>query len=68
VTVRARKAPLMVVVGVNDTMTTPDICRRIYDAAHEPKRWALVEGADHDFSDHRVPMIKVVLERLKETL
>jgi dipeptidyl aminopeptidase/acylaminoacyl peptidase len=62
------KAPLMVVVGTNDTRTTPELCRRVYEVANEPKKWALVEGADHDFSDHRIPMIKVVLERLKETL
>jgi len=62
------KAPLMVVVGTNDTRSTPELCRRVYEAANEPKKWVLVEGADHDFTDHRVPMIKVVLERLKETL
>jgi dipeptidyl aminopeptidase/acylaminoacyl peptidase len=62
------ETPLMVVVGANDPRTTLDVCRRIYDAANELKRWALVEEADHDFSVHRIPMIKVVLERLKETL
>jgi dienelactone hydrolase len=62
------KAPLTVVVGTKDTQSTPELCRRVYEAANEPKKWALVEGADHDFTDHRIPMIKVVLERLKETL
>jgi dienelactone hydrolase len=62
------KMPLMVVVGTNDTRSTPELCRRVYEAANDPKKWALVEGADHDFSDHRIPMIKVVLDRLKETL
>jgi len=66
--VRKIKAPLMVVVGTNDTRSTPELCRKVYEAANEPKKWALVEGADHDFTDHRVPMIKVVLKRLKETL
>ncbi|OGD60677.1 hypothetical protein A3K78_03620 [Candidatus Bathyarchaeota archaeon RBG_13_52_12] len=62
------KAPIMVIVGTNDTRSPPELCRRVYEAANEPKKWALVEGADHDFSDHRIPMIKVVMERLKETL
>jgi dienelactone hydrolase len=62
------RAPLMVVVGSNDTRVTPEQARRVFNEANEPKRFSLIDGADHDFSDHRVPMIKVVLERLNETL
>lgn len=62
------KAPLMVVVGSMDNVTPPDACRRLFDAAREPKRWVLIEGADHGYSEHRIPLIRAVLERLGETL
>jgi hypothetical protein len=62
------RAPVMVVVGSKDEVTPPEICRRFYEAAGEPKKWVLIEGADHGFSEHRIPLIKVVLDRLKETL
>jgi dienelactone hydrolase len=62
------RVPLMVMVGARDTRTTPEKCRLIFDAANEPKRWVQIEGADHDFSEHRVPMIRAVLERLREIL
>ena len=62
------RVPLMVVVGSNDVSTLPDACKRLYEAANEPKRWVLVEGADHGFSEHRIPLIKAVLERFVETL
>jgi hypothetical protein len=58
----------MVMVGARDTRTTPEKCRLIFDAANEPKKWVQIEGADHDFLEHRVPMIQAVLERLREIL
>ena len=61
-------APLMVVVGSMDNVTPPEACRRLYDAAREPKKWVLIEGADHGFSEHRIPLIASVLGRLRETL
>jgi len=62
------RAPVMVVVGSKDVVTTPELCRRFYDAAGEPKKWVLIEGADHGFSEHRIPLIRAIIERLKETL
>jgi dipeptidyl aminopeptidase/acylaminoacyl peptidase len=62
------RAPLMVVMGSMDNVTPPDACRRLFDAAKEPKRWVLIEGADHGYSEHRIPLIRAVLERLRETL
>jgi uncharacterized protein len=62
------KAPIIVVVGSKDTVTPPEACKRVYDAAKEPKKWVLIEGADHGFSEHRIPLIKAVLDRLDETL
>ncbi len=62
------KVPIMVVVGSNDTVTPPDACRRLYDAAKEPKKWVIIEGADHGYSEHRIHLIKVVLDWLSEHL
>ncbi len=62
------KAPLMVVVGSMDNVTPPDACQRLFDKAKEPKRWVVIEGADHSYSEHRIPLINAVLERLKEAL
>jgi hypothetical protein len=55
-------APLMVVLGTNDTVTTPLDIRRLYEAANEPKKLVEIEGADHEFSEHRIPLQKVVID------
>jgi len=62
------KSPLRVVVGSNDDVTPPELCKAFYDGAREPKKWVLVEGADHSFNEHRVLLIKAVLDWLKVTL
>jgi len=61
-TVRKINAPLMVVLGTNDTLTTPPEIRRLYEAANEPKRLVEIEGADHEFTEHRIPLQKAVIE------
>jgi dipeptidyl aminopeptidase/acylaminoacyl peptidase len=62
------KAPIMVVVGSNDTVTPPEACKKLYEAAKEPKKWVLIDGADHGYSEHRIPLIKAVLDWLSEHL
>ena len=62
------KAPTMIVVGTEDDVTPPDLCKVLYNRVHEPKKWVLVEGADHGFSEHRIPLIRAVLDWLKVTL
>ncbi len=62
------KAPTMVIVGSKDVVTPPELGRRFFEAANEPKRWVLIEGADHCFTEHRLPLIRAVLDRLDETL
>jgi dipeptidyl aminopeptidase/acylaminoacyl peptidase len=62
------RSSLMVVVGSKDDVTPPEACRKLYDKAHEPKKWVLIEGADHGFSEHRIPLIKAVLDWLSECL
>jgi dienelactone hydrolase len=66
--ISAIKGPSMIVVGTEDDVTPPDLCKILYDRAHEPKKWVLIEGADHGFSEHRIPLIKAVLDWLKVTL
>ncbi len=60
--------PLMVIVGSEDTITSPESCKALYDAANEPKEWVLVEKADHGFSEHRIPLQKSILDWLKKNL
>lgn len=43
-------APLLVVAGERDQIVPASQSRRLYQAAREPKRFALVPGADHN--DH----------------
>ncbi|HET9877253.1 MAG TPA: alpha/beta hydrolase [Mycobacterium sp.] len=41
-------APLLVIAGDRDTLVPPELSRRLYDAAAEPKRFVLVSNADHN--------------------
>jgi hypothetical protein len=66
--VDAIEAPLLITVGSADNVTTPDSCKALYEKATPPKKWALIDGADHGFSEHRLPLQKKVLEWLKENL
>jgi dipeptidyl aminopeptidase/acylaminoacyl peptidase len=61
-TVKKIHAPLMVVLGTNDTVTTPPGIRRLYAEANEPKKLVEIEGADHEFSEHRIPLQKAVID------
>lgn len=62
------KAPLLFVVGSNDALTPPDMCRWLYEAANEAKRWVLIEGADHGFSNHRYQMMNSVVDWIGDHL
>lgn len=67
-TVRKVHSPLLVVLGTNDTVTTPSDIRSLYEAANEPKRLVEIEGADHGFSEHRIPLQKTVIDWLTSYL
>ncbi|MGH2699492.1 MAG: alpha/beta hydrolase [Actinomycetota bacterium] len=41
-------APLLMLHGENDDIVPIDMGRRVYDAANEPKKFSLVEGAGHN--------------------
>lgn len=49
--IRDTRVPVMVVVGSSDQLTPPELCRTLYEAANEPKKWVLIEGADHAYAD-----------------
>jgi len=66
--IRNVRAPLLVVVGSEDTLTVPQSCRLLYEAANEPKKWAIIKDADHSFTEHRGPLIKTVIEWLNVNL
>jgi uncharacterized protein len=40
--------PVLIVVGYHDRIVPPDQSRRLYDAAPEPKRFVVIQGADHN--------------------
>jgi fermentation-respiration switch protein FrsA (DUF1100 family) len=42
------RSPLLVIAGSNDTIIPPFLSRRLFEAALEPKRLVIVEGADHN--------------------
>lgn len=44
------EAPILVVAGERDRIVPPIQSRRLYEAASEPKRLVVIEGADHN--DH----------------
>ena len=62
------EAPILVTVGSADNLAHPDECKALYEKATPPKKWALIDGADHRFSDHRLILQEKVLEWLNENL
>jgi dipeptidyl aminopeptidase/acylaminoacyl peptidase len=62
------EAPILVTVGSADNVTVPEDCKALYEKATPPKKWALIDGADHSFTEHRLILQEKVLEWLKENL
>jgi cephalosporin-C deacetylase-like acetyl esterase len=62
------EAPILVTVGSADNVTAPEDCKALYEKATPPKKWALIDGADHSFTEHRLILQDKVLEWLKENL
>ena len=62
------EVPILVTVGSADTVTIPEDCKALYEKATPPKKWALIDGADHSFTEHRLILQEKVLEWLKENL
>ncbi|MBS7619880.1 prolyl oligopeptidase family serine peptidase [Candidatus Bathyarchaeota archaeon] len=66
--IKSVKASIMVIVGSNDSETPPEMCRLLYEGAESTKSWVLIEGANHVFSEHRMPLINSVVSWLKDKL
>lgn len=66
--IRETSTPIMIVAGSEDTLTPHELCREVYEAAIGQKDFFLVDGADHEYSAHRVLLIRRVLEWLKKHL
>ena len=66
--IKSVKSPIMVIAGSNDSETPPEMCRLLYEEAKSTKSWVLIEGADHIFSEHRIPLINSVVNWLKDKL
>jgi len=46
--IRKVRCPLLVVAGDRDAIVPPEHSRALYDAANDPKRLAIIRGADHN--------------------
>jgi dipeptidyl aminopeptidase/acylaminoacyl peptidase len=64
----AVKVPILLVVGSEDDVTPPELCKMLYEKAHKPKKWVLIDKEDHGYSEHRIPLIRAVLDWFKVTL
>jgi uncharacterized protein len=62
------KDPLLFIVGSADNITHPDDVKAFYEKASPPKKLAMIDGADHGFSEHRIILIEKILEWLNENL
>lgn len=59
---RIAPRPLLIMHGTRDAIVNPDMARRLYEAASEPKQLMMIEGADHygalqDRADEIVPRL-----------
>lgn len=57
--------PLLLVHGTADEIVPVDEARLLFGAAGEPKQLALIEGADHRFSDHAAGVWKIFFDWLQ---
>jgi fermentation-respiration switch protein FrsA (DUF1100 family) len=59
-----RAPPILIVHGSSDEVVPLEHARRLYEAAPEPKRLEIVEGADHVFSkaEHLNRAIDLILD------
>jgi putative redox protein len=57
--------PFLVIHGTADLSVPPMEAITIYNAAEQPKRLALIEGADHQFSQHYKKVWEILFEWLE---
>lgn len=49
----ASPVPVWMIHGTEDEYTTPEIARSLFQAAHEPKKFEEIDGANHRFDGHQ---------------
>jgi uncharacterized protein len=62
------EAPIMITVASADKLAPPEDSKALYEKATSPKKWVIIDGADHDYTEHRTVLQKIVLEWLREKL
>ncbi len=62
---RLSPRPLLIVHGTKDELVPPAEAEAIYRSAGEPKQLALIDGADHQFSQHYRQVWRVVARWLQ---
>lgn len=62
---RLSPRPLLIVHGTKDELVSPAEAEAIYRSAGEPKQLALIDGADHRFSQHYRQVWRVVARWLQ---
>jgi len=60
--------PVLFVVGSADNLLPPEHSEALYEAANEPKKRVVIEGANHLYSDHRVSLMQTVMAWFREHL
>lgn len=62
--------PILILHGSSDEVVPPTHAQKLYEAAREPKRLEIIEGADHVFShrEHLKKVINLSLEWFKKYL
>ena len=62
--------PILILHGSSDEVVPPTHAQKLYEAAREPKRLEIIEGADHVFSqrEHLKKVIDLSLEWFKKYL
>lgn len=60
--------PVLFVVGSADKLLPPEHSEALYEAANEPKRRVVIEGANHLYSDHRIPLMQTMMAWFSEHL
>jgi fermentation-respiration switch protein FrsA (DUF1100 family) len=66
--IREVDVPVLFVVGSADKLLPPEHSEALYEAANETKKRVLIEGANHLYSDHRVPLMLAIVAWFREHL
>ena len=65
--VKKIKAPIIFVAGKLDNLCSPELVRKIFDNANEPKKFALISGIGHDYRFNN-DEIKLVNENITKLI